>query len=232
MSAAPPEREGRGPVGVPRPAGASRYGWFLGVVLVLFLGYVTLNTVTSSHGSRSVGPAVGERLPSFAVPLASSHAAESYDANVFTRPQGGHPAACSIQRPDVINVCRLEDHGPVVLAFLATRGAQCELALDRIERVRRGFPGVQVAAVAIRGDLGDVRRLTVTHGWHFPVGYDRDGILANLYGVAVCPQTTFALPGGRVRGTAIGQLAVPALRARFAALVAAARHRGWRPPGA
>lgn len=228
MSEPPPGGTGGRPVEVPRPAGASRYGWFLGVVLVLFLAYVTLNTVNSTGRNGSVGPARGSHLPPFAVPLASSSADK--DANVFTKPQGGVPAACSVRGPEILNVCQLEERGPVVLAFLATRGGQCELALDRIERVRRAFAGVEVAAVAIRGDRGDVRRLAATHGWGFPIGYDRDGILANLYGVAVCPQTTFALPGGRVLDTAIGQLGERALRGRFAALVAAARRRGWRPP--
>ena len=69
------------------------------------------------------------------------------------------------------------------------------------------------------------------HRWGFPVAYDRDGVLANLYGVAVCPQVTYALPGGRIEATTIGSLDRAGLDRRLAALERAARARGWRPPG-
>ncbi|HEU4977806.1 MAG TPA: hypothetical protein VFT42_02825, partial [Solirubrobacteraceae bacterium] len=87
------------------------------------------------------------------------------------------------------------------------------------------------AAIAIRGDRGALRAQIRRHGWTFPVGYDKDGILANLYGVAVCPQITYALPGGRVTGTSLGVLEAPALDRRISRLEAAARRRGWRPGG-
>src|SRR5699024_8927597 len=123
------------------------------------------------------------------------------------------------------------ERGPVALAFLATRGGDCTRTLDRLERVRRGFPGVQVAAVSVRGDRTGLRRMIAEHGWRFPVGYDRDGAVANLYGVAVCPQVTFAYPGGEVRATTIGEQSAAGLRDSLRRLVAGARERGWRAPG-
>ena len=95
--------------------------------------------------------------------------------------------------------------------------------------MRARHPGVQFAAVAIRGDRGDVRKLVRSRGWGFPVGYDRDGVTANLYGVAVCPQVTFALPGGRVFGTSLGELDARELDARVRRLETRARAQGWRP---
>jgi len=89
---------------------------------------------------------------------------------------------------------------------------------------------VQFAAVSIRGDRAALRALVRRHGWQFPVAYDRDGILANLYGVAVCPQLTFALPGGRVTATKVGELDRAGLERQVAALERAARAAGWRPP--
>ena len=71
--------------------------------------------------------------------------------------------------------------------------------------MRRRHPDVQVAAVAIRGDRGDLRALVRERGWRFPVAHDRDGVLANLFGVAACPQVTYVLPGGRVRETTVGE---------------------------
>lgn len=211
------------------PAGASRYGWFLGVVVVLLIAYITLNTLRS-HGVGSKGLRVGSQMPPFAAPLATSSL--DGDVNVARRSdQGaaGKVPACSVRGPGVLNACALERRGPVVLAFTVTSGAECAHELDAIEQVRARHPGVQFAAVAIRGDRGALRRQVRRHGWRFPVAYDRDGILANLYGVAVCPQITYALPGGRVTGTSVGVLDGPALERRVAALEADARRHGWRP---
>lgn len=204
--------------GLTRPPGAGRYGWFVGVVLVLLVAYAMLTTATTHHVS-SVGLRTGARLPPFAVPLALSTL--DGDANVATRAgegAAGARPACTVRGPRVLNVCQLAERGPVALAFFATRGASCTAELDRLERVRRAYPRVQVAAVAIRGDRGAVRALVRGHRWGFPVGYDRDGALANLYGVAVCPQITLAHAGGRVATTIIGEATDARLRRALAAL--------------
>ena len=203
---------------VRRPPGTSRYLWFVGVALFLFIAYATLNTLTTRHAS-STGVPPDHPLPPFAIPLALSDLRG--DANVATadnQPNAGPRPACDVRGPRVLNVCQLAERGPVVLAFLATRGAACEAALDRLQAVRGSFPGVQFAAVAIRGDRGELRAAIRGHGWRFPVGYDRDGALANLYGVAVCPQITLADRGGRVRKTLIGEIGVPRLRRELGAL--------------
>jgi hypothetical protein len=213
------------------PAGISRYGWFVGVVAVLVIAYVSLNSARS-HGPGSQGVRAGARMPPFAAPLALG--ALTGDVNVAQRRgQGaaGARPACEVRGPGILNVCQLWERGPVVLAFLATRGARCAGELDALERERARHPGVQFAAVAIRGDRAELRALARRHGWHFPVAWDRDGILANLYRVAVCPQLTYALPGGRVTATTIGELGRAGLDRRVAALERAARARGWRPPG-
>ena len=214
------------------PAGVSRYGWFAGVVAVLLIAYVSLNSARS-HGPGSQGVRAGARMPPFAAPLALGSL--TGDVNVARRRgQGaaGARPACEVRGPGVLNVCELWEQGPVVLAFLATRGARCTGELDALDRERARHPGVQFAAVAIRGDRAELRALVRRHGWRFPVAWDRDGILANLYGVAVCPQLTYALPGGRVTATTIGELGRAGLDRRVAALERAARARGWRPPAA
>ncbi|MEA2393745.1 MAG: hypothetical protein QOJ82_1636 [Solirubrobacteraceae bacterium] len=211
------------------PARASRYGWFVGVVALLLLAYVSLNTLRSAPvGSR--GLAVDQRVPPFAAPLALGRL--QGDVNVARRPgQGaaGARPACQVRGPDILNSCQLAERGPFVLAFLATRGARCTRELDRLEQARRRHPDVQVAAVAIRGDRGELRTLVRSHGWRFPVAWDHDGILANLFGVAVCPQLTYALPGGAVQATTVGELREGELDRRLGALARAARARGWRP---
>jgi hypothetical protein len=213
------------------PPGISRYGWFLGVVVVLLIAYVTLNTARSD-GPGSSGVQQGERMPPFAAPLATG--AVRGDVNIARRSgQGaaGARPACDVRGAGILNVCALWERGPVVLAFLATRGAKCTGELDALERVRGAHPGIQFAAVSLRGDRAALRVLVRRHGWGFPVAYDRDGILANVYGVAVCPQVTYALPGGKVTDTTVGEIDRAALDDRLAALERAARAAGWKPPG-
>jgi hypothetical protein len=205
-----------------------RYGWVVAVAVFALIVYVSLNTLRSDHVS-SRGPKAGSRVPPFAAPLALGDV--DGDVNVARKPgegEAGHRPACSVRGPGILNSCELAERGPFVLAFLATRAAKCTRQLDVLERARAAHPDVQVAAVAIRGDRGDLRALVRRHGWRFPVAYDHDGILANLLGVAVCPLLTYALPGGVVRGSTVGEVAAADLDQRLTALERAARAKGWR----
>ncbi|HMJ36800.1 MAG TPA: TlpA disulfide reductase family protein [Baekduia sp.] len=199
----------------PAPPGGARYLWVVGaaaLVLVLVLVVATVQHGTE-RGARGI-PA-GDAIPPFAVPRALS--ALDGDANLARRAgegAAGNRPACSVRRPDVLNGCVLRDRGPLVLAFFATRGKECVDQLDVMERVRAQTPGVQFAAIAIRGDRDAVRSLIRRHGWRFDVGYDRDGALANAFHVQVCPQLTFARQGGRVVETTFGELRGPALAAK------------------
>jgi hypothetical protein len=109
-----------------------------------------------------------------------------------------------VRGDDVLNVCELYERGPLVLAFFAEPVARCVDQIDVLERLRSRFGDVQFAAVAIRGDRDDVQRLVRDHGWGMPVGHDRDGAVANVYAVAVCPQITFISRGGEATGTVFG----------------------------
>ncbi len=79
-------------------------------------------------------------------------------------------------------------------------------------------------------DRDALRRLVERHRWSFPVAQDRDGILANLYAVAVCPQIR-AMAGPR-RGTPLGAgdrrtLDPRTLDRCIDAIVRASRRAGW-----
>jgi hypothetical protein len=205
---------------VPRAPGSSRYGWFFALVVVLLIAYIALNNATNDDESGSTGPQVGKRMPPFAVPLALGDL--DGDANVATEAgqgEAGARPACEVRGPEILNVCQLWERGPVALSFLATRGGRCVDGIDQLEAVRDDYPGVQFAVIAIRGDRDDLRELIGERGWGMPVGYDRDGVLANLYGVAVCPQTTLAARGGTVRRTLIGEPSDRELRAALDDLV-------------
>ena len=169
-------------------------GAIAGVLALIVLAYITYNTLeTEGPGSRGVE--AGRELPPFAVPLASSGL--EGDANVSDR-------ACDVRGEDVLNVCELAERGPVVIAFFAEPVARCDDQIDVLDRLRPRFRDVQFAAVAIRGDRGDVRQRVRERGWGLPVGHDRDGAVANAYAVAVCPQITFAERGGKVLRTTFG----------------------------
>ena len=137
------------------------------------------------------------------------------------------PAACAGR--GCSTAARWRERGPVALVFVVTRGGRCTAELDRLERVRRRHPGVQVAAVAVRGDRGDLRALVRSRGWGFPVAHDRDGAVANLFGVAACPQVTYVLPGRPGEQDDRGRATRARLDRHLSALERAARPRGRRP---
>jgi hypothetical protein len=199
-------------------SGRRRYGWFAALAAFALIVYVSLNTLRSDHVS-SRGPKPNSRVPPFAAPLALGNV--NGDVNVARKAgegEAGDRPACSVRGPGILNSCQLAERGPFVLAFLATRGTKCTRQLDVLERARAVHPDVQIAAVAIRGDRGDLRALVRSHGWRFPVAYDHDGILANLLGVAVCPLIVYALPGGIVRESTVGEIDGRALDRRLDAL--------------
>jgi hypothetical protein len=197
---AQPPPGARGPMG-------TRYLWVVGagaVVLVLILLVATLRHGTE-RGARGVPD--GRVMPAFAVPTAVG--ALQGDANIAQHAgegEAGHEPACTVQGKDIMNICALRSGAPVVLAFFTIKSKDCVAQLDVMEQVQQDLPAVRFAAVAIRGDRDDLRAMVRRHGWTFPVGYDRDGALANTYHVQVCPQLTFARRGGRVAETTFGRL--------------------------
>ncbi|MGA2319565.1 MAG: hypothetical protein ABSG95_02325 [Solirubrobacteraceae bacterium] len=222
------ERMSRTPSGGAVPP--QRYGRYVGVLGLLVLVLITINTaLTKPNGATGVPP--GQSLPPFAVPLALGSL--NGDANVATRSgegAAGRIAACSVRGPQILNVCELYERGPVVLA-LFVNAASCVGILGDLQALAPSFPGVQFAAVAIKGDRAALRRTIRSRELRLPVGIDSDGALATLYKVASCPQVTFAYPGGVVQGAALlRRPGLGALRARVGELVAAARARGWREP--
>jgi hypothetical protein len=209
------------------PPAPPRYGRYVGLLAVLILVLITINTiVTKPNGGSGFAP--GEKIAPFAVPLALGTL--NGDANVATRTgegSAGRVPACEVRKASVLNVCELYEHSPLVLALFVNGGA-CPGILSDMQALQRAFPAVRFAAVAIKGDRAKLRRLVRTHGLSFPVGIDSDGALVVLYKDASCPQVSFVLPGGAMQSDALlRRVSLSNLRARVARLVAAARARGW-----
>lgn len=206
-----------------------RHGRYIGLLVFVILVLITINTaLTKPNGARGIEP--GRVVPPFAVPLALGTL--EGDADVARHADEGaagkHPA-CELRGPRILNICQLYEHRPVVLALFVAAGS-CTRILEQMQALAPSFPDVNFAAVSLEGDRSGLRALVRSRDLSFPVGYDRDGVLAPLYKVATCPQVTFMYPGGTVQSSALlGTASLATLRARVQALLTATA--GRRPQG-
>jgi hypothetical protein len=206
-----PEEEEARPAGPPpRPGGI--YTWVIGVAFLLVVVLAAISTLPDA-GEGLRGPEVGEELPDFAAPLATGGSGD--DANVKPAGSGGGGTdACEVRDPGALNMCILREEKPVVLTFAFTRGADCEPALDVVERVRSEFPAVAFVGVFSGENREEVEDLVRERGWDFPVAVDPDGAVTNLYGVGGCPTVTYAFRGGEVKENDLGSVQADEMRTR------------------
>jgi hypothetical protein len=206
------------PPEVPRPG--NRYAWVVGIAMLMGLGVLLLTTTLPNTGEGVRGPEPGEPLPEFAAPLATGDL--EGDANVRQDGEGsdaqGRVPACEVRTRDVVNLCELRKR-PLVLTFVVTRGADCEPQVDRVERMKGAFRGVNFAVVMSGNDRGEAEAITRRRRWTQPVAVDEDGAVVNQYGVGVCPTTVFALRGGSTNETALGNLTEAQLRRKVRRLL-------------
>lgn len=214
----------------------SRYAWLVGVAAILIAGFLVIGAARPA-GPGARGLSRGAALPPFAVVLATSDAVcdsddDPCDANVAREPgqgEAGSRPACEVRGPTVLNVCELTERGPLVLGLMAARDSDCLAGFDAFDALRRRHRGLQTAVVSIRGELDALRAVARERGWSFPVGWDRDGVLASLYGVATCPYVAVARWRGRIEMTLLGSSARDELEQAAGRAVAASRRAGWRP---
>jgi hypothetical protein len=210
----------------------SRHAWLVGIAAVLAVGFLVVAS-TRPAGPGAGGLPAGAQVPPFAVPLATSDVVcdsddDPCDANIAASGAGdqgeaGSRPACEVRGPTVLNLCELTERGPLVLGLMATRDADCVASFDPLEALPRRYPGLQVAVVSIRGELDDLRAVVRARRWSFPVGWDRDGALASLYGVATCPYVIAARWRGRVQATLLGTASRAELERAARRAVAASR---------
>ncbi len=187
----------------------------LGIALLaaaLLLVWVAVNTARNS-GIPTAGLTAGRAAPPFAAPLTLS--ARTGDVNVARKAgQGaaGSVPACSVRGAGILTSCDLMRR-PTALIFFTPRTGRCVTALRQLDRLHARHPRIAVAGIALGGDRGAVRKLV--RGLGYPVAYDRDSVLANLYGVAVCPLITFVAAGGRVQSTLVGTRSDAAVEQRL-----------------
>jgi hypothetical protein len=179
-------------------------------VFLILIVVVGVNSLPNA-GEGLKGPRPGTLMPAFAAPLATGTA--DADVNIkANKKQPGKTLACAVHVRSALNGCDLR-RSPSVLVFAGTRGANCLPGFDRVERVRADFPRVRFAGILIRMGRSDAAKTIRGRGWRFPIAFDRDGQLTNVYGIGVCPATVFAKKGGRVVTTKLGTLTDAQLKA-------------------
>ena len=170
-------------------------------------------------------------LPEFAVPLAAGERLEG-DANVAQDdcgtsqlpcpPDARRTPACQVEEEGAIRVCDIFDR-PSVLTFWFTKGdGGCVDQQDVVSAVSERYRGrVNFLSVNVLDDRGTVRDLIRERGWEMPVGFDRDGAVATLYRVGLCPTFAYVYPGGTLQDAGVGELSAAQLGNRVEDLLRA-----------
>jgi AhpC/TSA family len=181
---------------LPQPVIDTRpYRWAIGifgVALVIIISVVAF----ASHGVSSAGVQSGERLINFAAPIATS--------NLVGDVQLADPCKFGEFGGRAVNTCVLEKRGPLVIGFFVPGVGQCDREVSTLQGLAARFPGVQFVAVAASSSQASTARDVRKHSWTIPVAYDRDGALAQVYGVELCPMLELAQRGGVVRSLLFG----------------------------
>lgn len=197
----------------PQRSLASRYSTFVGIAFLIFIVYVTLNTIrTDDGGVLGVGNSdKGQPLAEFAVP--DIRGGVDGDANIFqddcstaSNPcpsDGRRQSACNVDIQGVLRVCDYFDR-PLAISFWFTKGGDCLPTEDTFNRLSVRFGEVAFLSINVRDDRSKVEQIVKQRGWSVPVGWDRDGAVSNLYRIGVCPSVALAYPGGILRGGLIG----------------------------
>jgi hypothetical protein len=209
-----------------------RYSIIVGLLFLAVIVIATVNTLGGGGGGETLGlDRLPQRwpLPEFAVPAGAGRlegdanvAQDDCETSAIPCPQESRRSpACGIEAEGAIRICDLFDR-PLVISFWFTKGGGCVEQQDVVERVYRRYRGqVGFLSLDIRDDRDALRDLIRQRGWTVPVGYDRDGAVASLYGVGGCPTFAYVYPGGTLQSASIGDLDVGELRGRVDRLLAA-----------
>jgi hypothetical protein len=195
-----------------------RYSVVVGLIFLAVILVAAFNTIGGGGGGETLGlDRLPPRwpLPEFAVPEGAGKL--EGDANVAQddcetaaipcSEDARRMSACRIDTPEAIRVCDFFDR-PLVISFWFSKGGDdCVEQQDLVERVYRRYRGrVGFLSLNIRDDRDMLRDLIRQREWTMPVGYDRDGAVASLYGIGLCPTFAYVYPGGTLQSASIGEL--------------------------
>jgi len=209
-----------------------RYSILVGLLFLAIIVVATVNTIGGGGGGKTLGldqlPARWP-LPEFAVPEGAGEL--EGDANVsqddcetaaIPCPEDAQRTpACRVELAESIRVCDFFEQ-PLVISFWFTKSGGCVEQQDLVDEVFRRYRGrVGFLSLDIRDDHDTLRDLIRQRGWTMPVGFDRDGAVAGLYGVGLCPTFAYVFPGGTLQSAGIGELTAVQLSRRVDDLLAA-----------
>lgn len=84
-------------------------------------------------------------------------------------------------------------HAKKVLVFWATWCPPCEMELSRVNELvkEKRIPAEAILAISMHEDKALVDRTVAERGYQFPVGYDLDGKVSQLFKVQATPTIVF-----------------------------------------
>lgn len=195
-----------------------RYSIVVGLIFLAVIVIASVNTLGGGGEGETLGL---DRLPSrwplpeFAVPEAAGElegdanvAQDDCETSEIPCPSDAQRTpACRVDLGEAIRICDLFGR-PLVISFWFSKGSsECVEQQDLVERVYRRYRGrVGFLSLNIRDDRDTLRDLISQRGWTMPVGYDRDGAVASLYGIGLCPTFAYVYPGGTMQSASIGEL--------------------------
>jgi hypothetical protein len=211
-----------------------RYSIAVGLIFLALIAVATVHTLTGGGGEDTLGldkQPPRWPLPEFAVPAASGQL--EGDANIYQDDCGSSSLPCSEQPPRVpacqiatagaIRVCDLFDR-PLVISFWFGTENRCERQQSVVSSVAERYRGrVNFLSLDVLDSRESVGELVREQGWQMPVGFDRDGAVAALYRIALCPTFAYAYPGGTLQSASIGELGVGGLSQHVRELLNATR---------
>jgi hypothetical protein len=208
-----------------------RYSVVVGLLFLAIIAVATLHTLEGDGGGKTLGlDRFPPRwpLPEFAVPAGASQlegdanvAQDDCETGEVPCPESAQRTpACRIDTAGAIRVCDFFGQ-PLVISFWFNEG-DCVAQQDVVQQVFRRYRGrVGFLSLDIRDDRDTLRTLIRQHDWTLPVGYDRDGAVAGLYGIGGCPTFAFVYPGGTLQSASIGNFTTAQLSSRVERLLQA-----------
>ena len=209
-----------------------RYSIMVGLIFLAVIVVATVSTIGGGGGRETLW--VDELpprwpLPEFAVPEGAGRlegdanvAQDDCETSAIPCSEGAERTpACRIEEPESIRVCDFFDR-PLVISFWFTKSGGCVEQQDLVDEAFRRYRGrVGFLSLDIRDDRDTLRDLIRQRSWTMPVGFDRDGAVAGLYGVGLCPTFAYVFPGGTLESASIGELTTAQLSRRVDHLLAA-----------
>lgn len=197
-----------------------RYSIAVGLIFLALIAVATIHTLSGNGQEDTLGldkQPTNWPLPEFAVPAASGSL--EGDANIYQDDCGSSSLPCTDQRvpackittAGAIRVCDLFDR-PLVISFWFGKENRCERQQGVVSEAAARYRGrVNFLSLDVLDSRESVGELVREQDWSMPVGFDRDGAVAALYRIAICPTFAYAYPGGTLQGASIGELTVGGL---------------------